>query len=413
MPMKEIKFVDIGEGITEGHLQKWLVRNGDSVKEDQSLAQIETDKAVVNVPSPISGMVKVVAKEGSTVRVGDTLAYVGTAEELEGRSAATGKAPVEEVVQPVAAVAAPKQHPITDVDEKEILATPAVRKLARELNIDISTVAGTGPNGRIIEADLRQAGTKAAPTGKEAAAFSPVPKRASQDLTERVPMSQTRKAIAKNMELSWTIPRAAHMDKLDATHLFEIVSKEKPKMEKLGVKLTFMPFIIKATVAALRDNPRFNSSYDKERQEVVLKKYYNIGLAAEAPDGLKVIVVKSADKKSIAEIARDISALSAKLKDMTISIEEMRDSTFTITNIGSLGGGYFSVPMINYPEVGILGVHRIRDEAIVSGGEIRVGKVLPFSIVFDHRVVDGAEAVHLGNAIISYLEDPEFLEMLG
>jgi pyruvate dehydrogenase E2 component (dihydrolipoamide acetyltransferase) len=411
--MKEIKFVDVGEGITEGHIQKWLVEDGSEVKEDQPVAQVETDKAVVNLPAPISGLIKIVAKAGTDVKVGDTLAYFGTEDELKSlpsASAAQNNAPSTTQQKPVIQkTVAPAASPAA-AEAREVLATPAVRKLARDLNVDISKVIGTGPSGRIIENDVRAFASKASsvPVPK----FSEVKEEAHEGDIERQPMSQVRKAIARNMELSWTIPRAVHMDLIDATHLFNIVEKEKQKTKDAGVKLTFLPFIIKAIIEALKENPGFNSSYDKERQEVIVKKYYNIGLAAEADDGLRVAVVKGADRMSIIEIAQEIERLGKKVKDKSISIDEMTDTSFTITNIGSLGGGYLSVPMINYPDVAILGVHLIRDMPVVKDGKIAIGKVLPFSLTFDHRVVDGAEAVKFGNAIKGYLEDPEFLEML-
>ncbi len=401
--MKEIKFVDVGEGITEGRIQKWMVRDGDQVSEDQSIIQVETDKAVVNVPSPIDGIVRVVAKENSIVHVGDLIAQIGTKDELSSAQTATPAAkqdqPKQQATQPLQQASAQQvQQGI------EVMATPYVRKLARDMNIDISTVKGTGPNGRILESDLK--GTQAPqpqPKGTEASQSGNV---------ERVPMSQTRKAIARNMELSWTIPRAAHMDLINATRLFQIVSREKKNMADMNVHLTFLPFIIKATVAALKENLNFNASYDKERQEIVRKKYYNIGLAAEAPDGLKVITIKNADRMPIKEMANEIQRLSEKVKNQTITIDEMSDSTFTITNIGSLGGGFLSVPMINYPNVAILGVHMIREMPVAQDGMVKLGRILPFSLVFDHRVVDGAEAVKFGNLLIRYLEDPELLEML-
>ncbi|MEM3296807.1 MAG: 2-oxo acid dehydrogenase subunit E2, partial [Candidatus Micrarchaeaceae archaeon] len=207
---------------------------------------------------------------------------------------------------------------------------------------------------------------------------------------------------------------ATHMDIINATALFDIVSRERPNAERdFGVKLTYLPFIIKATIEALKENPHFNASYDHEKLEIIVKKYFNIGLAAEAPDGLKVVVVKEADKKSIIELAKETAELGKRVRDQTITIDEMRDSSFTITNIGSLGGGFLSVPMINYPDVAILGIHKIRDFPVADNGTVKVGKILPFSVVFDHRVVDGAEAVKFGNALIKYLEDPDFLEMLG
>ncbi|MGI0141804.1 MAG: dihydrolipoamide acetyltransferase family protein [Candidatus Micrarchaeales archaeon] len=408
--MKGIKFVDVGEGITEGHLQKWLVKDGDAVKEDQALFQIETDKAVVNIPSPISGKVKIVVKEDAIVHVGDLIATVGTDEELS----AAPQRQQQPAAMPIAAAKPAAQMPTQTT--KEIIATPGVRKLARDLGVDISTVIGTGPGGKILENDVRGTGHEAIITAKPVPKYSESLEQKHSEQVERIPMSMVRKTIAKNMEASWTIPRAVHMDLIDATALWEIVQREKPKAEKeFGVKLTFLPYIIKAVIGALKDkdNERFNSSYDHEKFEIILKRYYNIGLAAETADGLKVIVIKEADKKSILQIAKEIKGLSDKLHNNTITVDEMRDSTFTITNIGSLGGGYLSVPMINYPEVAILGIHMIKDTPMVKDGKVVVGKQLPFSLSFDHRVVDGAEAVHFGNDLIKYLEDPDFLEMLG
>ncbi|MDE1823381.1 MAG: 2-oxo acid dehydrogenase subunit E2 [Candidatus Micrarchaeota archaeon] len=415
--MKELRFVDVGEGITEGHVQKWLVSNGAMVKEDEPILHIETDKAIVDIPTPISGQIKIMVPDDSIVHVGDIMAYIGTPEELA--SIKEGQAQQEVHGEPIQ-----KEELHYDVQEhkapvepaaanakmlptNEIIATPNVRKLAREMGIDLAKVKGSGPNGRILESDL-QKGQHAAQ-----AAGQVQPQRQLKGDEERVPMSQVRRAIAKNMELSAAIPSAAHMDIINATNLYRIVKKEKANAEQLKVKLTFLPFIIKATVEALKEYPRFNSSYDKEKQEVVLKKYYNIGLAAQGDDGLRVVVIKDADKKKILEIAREIEALHQKIVDKAITIDDMRDSTFTITNIGSLKGGFFSVPMINPPEVAILGVHLIRDWPLITEDQvIKIGKILPFSLVFDHRVVDGADAVLFGNALIKYLEDPEFLEML-
>ncbi len=414
--MKEIRFVDVGEGITEGHVRKWLVRDMDAVKEDQSVVQVETDKAVVNVPAPISGIVKIAANEGSTVKVGDLVATVGTAEELSSAKSANasassgaGATAVPQQQRSPTEVSPQKQEQPSET--REIIATPSVRKLARELGVDIAKITGTGPNARITENDVRS--SKAGVQKKAVPKFSEILEEQHSDEITRVPMSQTRKAIAKNMELSWTIPRAVHMDILNANSLFSIVQREKPKLESLGIKLTFLPFIIKAVVQALKENQRINSSYDHENQEIIVKRYFNIGIAAEAPDGLKVIVIKGADSKNIAQLAKELQELGAKVRDQSITIEEMSDSTFTITNIGSLGGGFLSVPMINYPEVAILGVHMVRDAAVVENGEIKVGKQLPISLSFDHRVVDGKDAVVFANTIMKYLEDPDFLEIVG
>jgi pyruvate dehydrogenase E2 component (dihydrolipoamide acetyltransferase) len=355
------------------------------------------------VPSPITGTIKISAPEDTTVHVGDLIASIGEPSELK----AVGKQPQAAQAKPAAA---PQQQAIR---AKEPMATPAIRKLAHDLDVDLTKITGTGPNGRIIENDIRGVAHGEALQSRPMPKFSEVLEEQHAEEIVREQMSQTRKAIAKNMELSWTIPRAVHMDLLNATQLVNIVTKEKPNAEKLGVKLTFLPFIIKAVVEALKENPHFNASYDHETQEIIVKKYYNIGLAAEAKDGLKVLVIKDADKKNIIDIAKEIQELHKKILDETITIDEMRDSTFTITNIGSMGGGFLSVPMINYPEIAILGVHMIKDMPVVENGKVKAGKVLPISLSFDHRVVDGADAVKFGNAVIKYLEDVEFLEMLG
>jgi pyruvate dehydrogenase E2 component (dihydrolipoamide acetyltransferase) len=409
--MKEIKFVDIGEGITEGHIQKWLVNDGDDVKEDQAVVQIETDKAIVNIPSPIDGRIKIMAKEDTDVHIGDILAIIGSEDELKSVSAQKA----EQMPQKSTELKSQSQKQEASQAQptgREVIASPSVRKLAEQLGVDLTQVIGTGPNGRILENDVRSFASKVVSGAKAVPKFSEVLEERHKEEIERVPLSQTRKAIARNMELSWTIPRATHMDIINATALYDIVNREKQKVEKdLGIKLTYLPFIIKATIEALKENPRFNASYDHEKLEIIVKKYYNIGLATEAPDGLKVVVIKNADTKSIIELAKEIESLAEKVRNQTITIDDMRDSSFTITNIGSLGGGFLSVPMINYPDVAILGIHKIRDFPVVENGVVKPGKILPFSLVFDHRVVDGAEAVKFGNDLIKYLEDPDFLEM--
>ncbi|MEM0201216.1 MAG: dihydrolipoamide acetyltransferase family protein [Candidatus Micrarchaeaceae archaeon] len=420
--MKELKFVDVGEGITEGNVKKWLFKDGDVVKEDTTIVQIETDKAVVNIPAPISGKLKIIAKENTSLKIGDTIAFVGDDISI-----------VEQKIQSntngVMNKAIHEQENIKELNtnnlgllsnvkvnqeskSKDVIATPSVRKLARDLNIDITTIVGTGPNGKILENDVRSASLT---SNKKTSVpkFSETLEKVHSEKIERVPLTQTRKAIAKNMELSWSIPRASHMDLIDVTTLFDLVKREKENMSKKNIKLTFLPFIIKATIEALKENQRFNSSYDHEKLEIILKKYYNIGLAAQGPDGLKVVVIKDAERKNISEIASEIQNLAEKVKKQDVELEDMSDSTFTITNIGSLGGGYLSVPMINYPEVGILGIHLIRDTPVVINGTIQIRKILPFSLTFDHRVVDGADAVLFGNALKKYLEDPDFLELIG
>ena len=309
--MKEIKFVDVGEGITEGHIRKWLVADGAEVKEDQPLFQVETDKAVVNMPAPIDGILKIVAKEDSIVKLGDTIAQVGTSAELS-----SAPVPVPSPVAQQAAAQTPQaqqEHKTVAIEHEGVIATPFVRKLAHDLNIDLATVTGTGPNGRILENDVRSHVAAASPEKKVVPKFSETLEQQHQTDIERVPLSQTRKAIARNMEATLSIPTAVHMDLIDATQLYRMVSGEKARVQTdTGVKLTFLPFIIKAVVAALKENPSFNASYDHETMEIILKKYYNIGIAAEAPDGLKVAVIKFVDKKSILSIAKELQNLGRR-----------------------------------------------------------------------------------------------------
>lgn len=428
--MKEVKFVDIGEGITEGHLIKWLAADGSEVKEDQPLVQIETDKAVVNVPAPSSGIIKIVAKEAADVHINEILAYIGSKEELEAMQS-NAKPNVQpssmqaaEIQAKSAVQQSAEQKAVMANQQIQVIATPFVRKLARDMNIDISKVHGTGQNGRILESDIRNSAISSSQQVTQAAAAEiPVPSSSfnrnakqienGEQIEEHIPLTQTRKAIARNMEESWKIPRAVHMDLIDATLLYDIVSREKNKfLTQFNAKLTFLPFIIKATVEALIENPRFNASYDATAQEMIIKKYYNIGIAAEASDGLKVIVLKNCDKKSIKQLAQEIQELHNKINDNTITMQEMKGNTFTITSIGSLGGGFLSVAMINPPDVAILAVHFIKDMPVAIDGKVEIRKVLPISITFDHRAVDGADAVKFGNAIKAYLEDPDFMEIL-
>jgi pyruvate dehydrogenase E2 component (dihydrolipoamide acetyltransferase) len=410
--MKEIKFIDVGEGITEGHVRQWLVKDGEQVKEDQPVVRVETDKAVVNVPSPITGTIKQNVGENADVHLGDTIAFIGTPDELKAVSAGQPAQAGQQGAEAGGAQQAAAQQPSAPrMMAKEVIATPAVRKLARDMGVDISLILGTGPEGRVLDSDIKGAAKAAQP--KAVPKFSEVLEEQHKDEVERVAMSQTRKAIARNMEVSATIPKAVHMDLLNAAPLYDAVARKKQDFAKRGSKLTFLPFIIKATVAALKENPKFNSSYDHDTQEIILKKYYNIGMAAEAPDGLKVVVIRDADKKSVFDLSKEIQELHKRVLDETISLDEMRDSTFTITNIGSLGGGFLSVPMINPPEVAILGIHLIRDWPVVDDGQVKVGKILPISLSFDHRVVDGAEAAKFSSAIIKYLEDPNFFESVG
>lgn len=389
------------------------MKEGDVVKTDQVLADMETDKAIIEMPSPVAGTVlKLAFKEGDTVNVGDILVVIGK----PGESVPLAKPAPKAALQPprqtgqaaIAAASGPQllaPPPPQLHQEPGVLATPATRKLARELNIDLGKVAGTGPGGRITEEDVRRAaggGVGPAPTAQPAPA--PIITSSEGDIT--IPLTGLRKTIADRMAYSKThIPHACGMDYVDVTNLVALREKEKRQFEPSGVKLTYLPFVVKACVIALKKYPSFNAHFNAEKNEVVAKKAVNIGIAVDTPDGLIVPVVKKADAKSIIDIANDIEALAMLARGRKLKLDEVRGGTFTITNVGSVGA-MFSTPIINPPEVAILGIHRIRDMPMVVEGMIQARKVMGVSLCFDHRVVDGALATLFMNEVKLHLEDP-------
>lgn len=414
----EFKFPDIGEGITEGELVRWLVKEGDVVRQDQPLARIETDKAVAELPSPRSGVVlKLHHKEGDTIKVGETLVTIGEAGELSRAQGAaeqkkTGTSRIasasvvgrleedEETAEEPQTASAPESTPA----DAHVLATPAVRRLARDLHIDLTHVGGTGKEGRITEEDVRSyASHEESPAAKVSKKYDMF------GYVERVPLKGIRKATAKHMtQAAYTAPHVTHMDEADATALWQLRAKEKETAAKKKIHLTFLPFIVKAVVAALKEHPYINAALDESHEEIMLKKYYNIGIAVDAEGGLLVPVIKNAQDKSILDIAKEIEEFAEKARSRSIDAMEMKGGSFTITNVGSIGGTY-ATPIINYPEVAILATGAIRDKAAVKDGKVVVLKILPLSLAFDHRVIDGAEAARFMNDLIKYLEDPELL----
>ncbi len=393
---KEFKFPDVGEGITEGEIVKWHVSEGDRVKEDDVIAEIETDKAVVELPSPYSGVVlKIHFKEGDIVKVGESLVTIG--EKGEAVEKPEGKA--EEKLRAVAVVGELEEAP----EEGEILATPAVRKLAKELGVDLAGVKGTGRGGRITREDVERAAKPRAPKVKVTRKYD------MYGHIKRVPIRSVRRATAKKMTQAWEkIPHVTHMDEADITHLFEVRAKYKKMAEERGLKLTFLPFIVKAVTLALKEHPYLNATMDEETNEIILKHYYNIGIAVDTGEGLVVPVIKGCDEKSVLEIAKEIEVLAEKTRTRKIDLMDLKGGTFTITNIGAIGGT-FATPIINYPEVAILGTGKIYEKPIVKDGEIVIRKVLPLSLSFDHRVIDGAEAARFMNDVMRRLSDPDIL----
>ncbi|MBS3131749.1 2-oxo acid dehydrogenase subunit E2 [Candidatus Woesearchaeota archaeon] len=438
----EFKFPDVGEGIHEGEIVKWKVKEGDKVTADQHIVEIETDKAVVDIPCPKAGTIlKISHKEGETIQVGEILVVIGE----EGEKAAPEKkeekaeAPKEEKKAAVSAKSEKKDgKPYTGSvvgflpdDEEEIQssqkpaastasassdkakATPAVRILARNLNVDISSVAGSGPGGRITEEDIEKAAGSPAGTKTYSSSRSPV-NYESFGSVERVPLKGVRKAIHDKMhEAHNTIVPITNFHDAEVSELDKLRSKEKKAAEKKGIHMTFMPFIIKAVAKALANNPMINSCV--EGSDIILKKYYNIGVAVDTDAGLIVPVVKNTDEKDIFEIAKEVQELAQKAKDRKLSVEELKGGSFTVTNLGSVGVRYFT-PMVNYPESCILGLGSMADRTRVDeNGKVTIRKMMPLSFTYDHRVVDGAVAARFMNEVISYLEDPAliFIEEKG
>jgi pyruvate dehydrogenase E2 component (dihydrolipoamide acetyltransferase) len=412
----EFKFPDIGEGLTEGEIVRWLVKEGDEVKEGQPLVEVETDKALAEIPSPKTGVIlKILAKEKEIVKVGQVIVVIG--EKGEALAPAPPPRPksvgvvgeLEEAPEEVPAAPARVEAAKPALVSEHVLAAPAVRALAKELGIDISKVQGTGPEGRVLEKDVRQAvEVKAKPT-EEVKEVKKVKKYDLYGYVDRIPLRGVRRSIAKAMVKSkYTAPHVTAMDEADVTELWQIREKEKKAAEKKGIKLTILPFIIKAVIAGLGEHPYLNASLDDENEEIILKKYFNIGLATDTPEGLMVPVVKNATDKSIFQLAQELTQLVEKARNRTIDLADLKGGTFTISNYGALGGIY-ATPIINYPEVAILGVGKIKDTPVVRNGKVVVRKILSLALSFDHRVVDGAEAARFLNTVIARLEDPDLI----
>jgi pyruvate dehydrogenase E2 component (dihydrolipoamide acetyltransferase) len=391
---KEFRFPDVGEGISEGEVVRWAVAEGDRVEMDQALGEIETDKAVVEIPSPFAGTVlKLHFKPKDIVKVGQVLVTIGEKGEAVPETAVVA-APA--VLQPVPAAGAPAPG-------REVLATPAVRKLAGELGLDLASVPGTGPGGRITEEDVRRA--------KEAAGKKPELRiKAKFDFygaLNRIPLRGIRRATARR--LTESIRKAVHVthfDEADAAGLIALRNRLKPEAEAKGLKLTYLPFIIRAVVEALKLHPMLNATVDDEEEEIIVKKYYNIGVAVDVPDGLIVPVVKGADMKTAFEIAGEIQNLAEAARKRTLDLADLKGGTFSITNVGSIGGDA-ATPIINYPETAILATMRIAERVRAVDGAPAVRTILPLCLAFDHRVVDGAEAARFSRDLVRLLESPE------
>ncbi|NVY95705.1 2-oxo acid dehydrogenase subunit E2 [Lactobacillus sp. DCY120] len=421
----KFKLPELGEGMVEGEVATWLVKEGDEVKEDDSLVEIQNDKSVSELPSPVSGTIKkIVAQEGDTVEIGDPLVVIddGSADTGDDDEAAPAEevAPATEEKAP-AASAAPATE-ATGSSNKDYLAMPSVRQYARDKGVDLSQVTPTGKHGQITKADVdgatngqTAAPAAPAPASSEPAAASVKPYKSDEpELETREKMSMTRKAIAKAMSNSkHTTPHVTSFDEVEVSALMANRKKYKQNAADKGIKLTFLPYLVKALVAVLKAYPEFNASIDGSSDEIVYKHYYNIGIATNTDHGLYVPNIKNADSKGMFAIAQEITENTQAAYDNKLSAKSMQGGSITISNVGSIGGGWFT-PVINQPEVAILGMGKIAKEPYVAeDGTIKIGNMLKLSLSYDHRLIDGALAQQALNMLKELLHDPEMLLMEG
>ncbi len=444
-----VKLPELGEGVAEGELVKWLVKPGDTVKPDQPVVEVMTDKATVEVPTPIGGVVKELKfKVGDVIKVENTIL---TLEEGAGATTSTSTTPAaansakkEDTAAAKAVAKSPSQQPPAGASaapevagsmhagiasnagffppaaDSKVLATPSTRRLAREMNVDINTMSGTGLAGRVTREDVmsnggsQSGGLETFSNGNSMKA--PAPRPAYQGpagaVEERVAIRGIRKKIAEKMQMAkQLIPHFTLMDEAEVTELVQLRESLKDFAEKNGTKVTYLPFVMKALISTAREFTMFNASIDDAAQEIVYKKYFNIGFAADTPNGLVVPVIKNADHKTLLEISREILDLSKRARDGKLKSEEMKDATITITNIGSVGGTY-ATPIINHPEVAILGMYKISDKLILGkDGKVDSVKVMNFTITADHRLIDGAVAANFLKSFISKIQKPGMMMM--
>lgn len=450
---KEFKLPDLGEGIHEAQIVNVMIKEGDSVKADQMVMEVETDKAAVELPVPFGGVIaKLNVKQGDTVKVGTVLLEVGEA----GGAPAAAKAPAEtrSASAPAASVSAPAMRsqsvggdgsasrPAAAVAEAPmhdggpIPAAPAIRRQAREMGVDLGQVRGTGPGGRIVREDLerymiagptgqgaapavsapapsapaRQAAPAAQPT-RPAPVAAQVPSESLPDFSQWGPVraeavSQIRKTIARAMVRSvTTIPHVTHADEVDVTDLESFRKEQSAIFEEKGAKLTLTAFVVKAVAGALRQFPQFNASFDEAAGTMIFKEYVHIGIAVDSPKGLMVPVLRDADRKGLMTISKELKDLADRARDFKLDINDMRGGSFTVTNVGALGGT-MATPIINWPEVAILGMGKLEWKAVVRDGQVVPRKMLPLFLSFDHRIIDGADGARFIRTVMGYLESP-------
>jgi len=414
------KFPDIGEGLDEGTIAEWYVEKGHKIVSGQPMVKMETDKVVTDIPSPKTGTIAAIyGKVGETIHVGNPLVEIEI-EGIEG-NAAIEEAKTDLTTEPIEEGASvvgtmevagnaaflPAGDEGMEQTEKrsektlrKALATPVARNMAKELNLDINEIQGTGPGGRVTTSDIKKAHESMSTIiGKPSHDFF-------EERTSFEPLTQIRKAIIRNMTISkQTIPHMTVHEEVEVSELVNIRDKYKQKFLEKQIKLSYLPFIIKAVALALKKYKNINAQLDIENERIIFKNYVNIGIAVDAPDGLVVPVIKDADKKSITSIAQEINDISVKARERGLKLDDMKDGTFTITNYGSIGGIHAN-PIINYPQSGILGVGRLVKKPVIKNNQVVAGIVQPLSLAVDHRIVDGGEVTRFLNQVLEYLSDP-------
>jgi len=430
--MQEFKLPDLGEGMQEAEVVEWLVKAGDTIKLDQLMLKVETDKAVVEIPSPVAGRVaEIRVQDGQTAKVGDVLIVFESTASTNGGSSAPSQSFTSGAVT-IQPANIPSPNPVSQgtATKQRVLAAPAVRKLAFELGVDLEQVTPSHPNGRVSIEDVRSYVEREKATSidsssstilveeKEAEqpvtqAPSPVIQKIEHPVTpvqdERQPLKGLRKSIAEHMERSWrTIPHATAFDEVDGGALATLREALKPSAEKRGVRLTYIPLLIKLLIPLLKEFPIFNASLDEESREIVYRRSYHIGVATASPEGLLVPVLRNADHLTLMEIASTLEHLVEGAKKRTLALSELSGSTFTLNNVGSFGGST-GTPIINYPEVAILAVGRLQDKAIVQQEMVVVRPMMPLALSFDHRLIDGAMAGAFLARFKELVENPQQL----
>jgi len=414
MSTVDLKLPDIGEGVTEGEMVSWLVKEGDQVEADQPVAEVMTDKATVEVPAPDAGTIsQLVAKEGDMIPVGEVLLKMTLGAAASGVQESKTEAPKQESApEPQAQAAAPTGTPTIapPVAKSDVLAAPSTRRLAREMNVDINQVSGSGLAGRVTRDDLmsKAPSAQSAPVAQTKALPSFGGRSFESLEDERVPLKGIRKKIAENMQMAKQIvPHFTLMDEANVTELVKMRTQAKEVGARYGVKVTYLPFVMKAVVATIREFPMFNASIDDDAAEIVYKKNFNIGFAADTPNGLMVPVIKNADQKSILEISAEITDLSTRARDGKLKVEEMKGATITITNIGSVGGTY-ATPIINHPEVAIIGMYKMIKKPMFdkASQKFKPADMMNYTVTADHRLIDGAVAANFLKSLFNKLENP-------